>query len=311
MAKKNKWPRKTREIQAAIFDSTRWNGFRFRDDDIVIDTWGKSGTTWMQQIVAQLVLGAPENNIAAAGLSPWLDMRIFPLDEVLGGLEAQTHRRFVKTHLPLEALVFSPQAKYIYVGRDARDIVWSAYNHQVSFTQGALDAFNNMPGRVGPPVTHPPGDVREYYLHFLEHGDMPGFQLPNLWEHVQGWWNVRELPNVLLVHFNDLKADMGREIRRVARFLDIEVDEAVWPRVMKHCSFDYMRAESEKIDELHQFFDGGGATFVHKGTNGRWKDVLSEKEIARCDEVAARHLTLECARWLKTGELPKISRSAR
>jgi hypothetical protein len=56
---------------------------------------------------------------------------------------------------------------------------------------------------------------------------------------------------------------------------------------------------------LDKFFKGGGATFIHKGTNGRWRDELSAAEIARCDEVAARHLTPDCALWLKTGKLTK------
>jgi len=122
------WPKKTREIQTAIVDSTRWNGFKFRDDDVVIDTFGKAGTTWMQQIVGQLLLGAPDG-VSAAASSPWLDMRIVPLEPMLAQLEAQRDRRFIKTHLTVDALVFSRRAKYIYVGRDARDIVWSAYNH--------------------------------------------------------------------------------------------------------------------------------------------------------------------------------------
>jgi aryl sulfotransferase len=312
---KNGWPKKTREVQTAIVDSTRWNGFKFRADDIVIDTFGKSGTTWMQQIVGQLVLDAPDG-VSAAGASPWLDMRIFPLDETLAMLEAQQHRRFIKTHLPVDALVFSPRAKYVYVGRDARDIVWSAYNHQAGFTLEALQAFNETPGRVGPRITHPPCDVRDYYLHFLEFDDFPGFEFGGLWPHTQGWWNIRHLPNVLLVHFNDLKADMEREIRRIARFLEIDVPKAKWPLILEHCSFEYMREASTKLEMLDRFFTGGGATFIHKGTNGRWKEVLSPAEIARCDEVAARYLTPDCAAWLRAGRLApepaaKQARSAR
>ncbi len=30
-----------------------------------------------------------------------------------------------KTHLPVDALVFSPEAKYLYIGRDGRDVIWS------------------------------------------------------------------------------------------------------------------------------------------------------------------------------------------
>jgi len=303
-SKKPRWPQKTRDVRTAIVDSTRWNGFPFRDDDIVIVTFGKAGTTWTQQIVGQLVLGAPEG-ISAAGASPWLDMRPFPLEQVLGALEAQPHRRFIKTHLPIDALVFSPKAKYIYIGRDARDIVWSAYNHQAGFTDKALAMFNDLPDRVGPKVTRPPCDVREYYQHFLEFDDFPGFEFGGLWEHTQGWWNIRHLPNVLFVHFNKLKAGMELEIRRIAHFLEIDVDREQWPRILEQCSFDYMRAAAQKVEMMDEFFQGGGGTFFHKGTNGRWKDVLTPEEIARCDEVAARRLTPDCARWLKTGRLPR------
>jgi aryl sulfotransferase len=116
------WPTKTRELHTVLVDSERWNGFKFRDGDIIIATWAKSGTTWMQQIVGQLIFAGAEGVAVAEGASPWLDLRLFSVEEIYKALEAQTHRRFIKTHLPLDALVFSPQAKYIFVGRDGRDV---------------------------------------------------------------------------------------------------------------------------------------------------------------------------------------------
>ena len=70
--------------------------------------------------------------------------------EAIDGLEQQTHRRVLKTHLPVDALVFSPQAKYLYIGRDGRDVVWSLFNHHINATDAFFDAFNDTPGRVGP-----------------------------------------------------------------------------------------------------------------------------------------------------------------
>jgi aryl sulfotransferase len=297
------WPKKTRELQTAIFDSTRWNQFKYREGDVIVVTWGKAGTTWMQQIVAQLLWDAPDDISTMAMRSPWLDMRILPFEFVLPALEAQTHRRSIKTHLPIDALPFSPKAKYVYVGRDARDIVWSAYNHQMSFTEAAVDKFNNLPGRVGPPLTYPDCDIRDYYLRWLEDDALPGFPLMSLWDHVQGWWDARHLANVKLVHFNNLKSDMPGEIRRVADFLDVEIDEAKWPAILEHCGFDYMRTAAKALTQLDANFKGGGESFFHKGTNGRWKDMLSAEEIAKCDDVAARKLTPDCAHWLKTGEI--------
>ena len=62
----------------------------------------------------------------------WLDLRVPPKAVKLPVVEAQTRRRFLKTHLPLDALVFSPKAKYIYIGRDGRDVVWSMYTTTTS-----------------------------------------------------------------------------------------------------------------------------------------------------------------------------------
>jgi aryl sulfotransferase len=126
-----KWPKKTRELHNHHFDSTIWNDFVFRDDDIVIGTYAKSGTTWTQQIVSQLLFQGAEG-LEVAEMSPWLDLRVPPKEVKLPAVEAQTHRRFLKTHLPVDALVYSPKAKYLYIGRDGRDVVWSMYNHHAN-----------------------------------------------------------------------------------------------------------------------------------------------------------------------------------
>jgi aryl sulfotransferase len=159
---KIKWPKKTREMQNHHMDSTIWNDFKFRDDDIIISTYAKAGTTWVQQIVAQLLFKGQEG-LEVAEMSPWLDLRVPPKDEKLPAVEAQEHRRFIKTHLPVDALVFSPQAKYIYIGRDGRDMVWSFYNHHASANEEWYKLLNDTPGRVGPPIGKPPASTRQYF----------------------------------------------------------------------------------------------------------------------------------------------------
>jgi aryl sulfotransferase len=295
------WPQKTREIQNAVMDSTRWNGFPFRDDDIVIATWAKSGTTWTQQIVGQMVL-RDAGGIAAAEASPWLDFAPTPVKEVLDRLEAQTHRRFIKTHLPLDALVFSPRAKYLYVGRDGRDTLWSWHNHHVSFTDEAYEMFNNVPWRVGPPLERCPEDPVEHFRQML---DGRGSELPDLWEHYQGWFDARRLPNVLLLHFNHLKADLAGQMRRIAKFLDVEVPEAEWPGMVERCGFDYMKKTASGAPILQRIFQHGAEDFFHRGTNGRWRDVLPAEDNARYERIVRERLTPECARWMATGELPE------
>ncbi|MGH7012195.1 MAG: sulfotransferase domain-containing protein, partial [Caulobacteraceae bacterium] len=218
-------------------------------------------------------------------------------------LAAQGGRRCLKTHLPLDALVFSPRAKYLYVGRDARDVVWSAYNHQAGFTDQGLGWINAEEGDW-PRLTRPSLDVRDYYLRFVDQDELfgGGFEGVDFWDHIQGWWDARHLPNVKLLHFNNLKSNLEGQVRKIARFIEVEIDEAILPAIVEHCSFDYMRNDAARDESMKIAWKDGARTFFHKGTNGRWKDVLSKDEIDRCDALAARRLSPDCARWLASGE---------
>jgi aryl sulfotransferase len=292
------WPVKIREFHNHHFDSTIWNDFRFRDDDIIISTYAKSGTTWMQQMVGQMLFG-PDPEMAVAELSPWLDLRVPPKEVKLPMVEAQTNRRFVKTHLPVDALVFSPKAKYIYIGRDGRDVVWSVYNHHVNANAFWYQALNDTPGRVGPPIEKPPADIRQYWNDWLAHDGHPFWPF---WENIRTWWAIRHLPNVMFVHFATLKADLPGQMRAIAKFLDIRVDEANWPLILEYCSFDWMKANATKSVPLGgAFWDAGAQVFINKGINGRWHDTLSAAESAAYEARARKELGDDCAHWLATG----------
>ena len=293
------WPVKARELHSHHFDSTIWNDFRFRDDDIIIATYGKAGTSWTQQMIGQMMFGG-DPELAVAEMSPWLDLRVPPKQVKLPEVEAQTHRRFMKTHLPVDALVFSPQAKYIYIGRDGRDVVWSLYNHHANANDLWYDALNNTPGRVGPPIERPPEDIRQYWQDWM---DRDGFPFWSFWENVRSWWAIRDLPNVKMIHFADLKRDMPGEMRKIAAFLDIDIDEARWDTIVEYCTFDWMKANATKSVPLGgAFWDAGAEVFINKGVNGRWKDTLTAEDNTRYDAMARSELGDACAQWLQTGQ---------
>lgn len=293
------WPVKSREMHSHHFDSTIWNDFPFRDDDIVIATYAKSGTTWMQQIVAQMLFNG-DPDMAVAEMSPWMDLRVPPKAVKLPAVEAQAHRRFLKTHLPVDALVYSPKAKYLYIGRDGRDVVWSLYNHHASANDYWYHALNDTPGLVGPPIARPPADIRQYWREWLD-GD--GHPFWPFWENIRSWWQIRDLPNVLFVHFNDLKRDMPGQMRRIAAFLGIPIDETRWDAIVEYCSFDWMKKHATQSVPLGgAFWDGGAETFIHKGVNGRWTDTLTAAESAEYEARADAELGAECARWLRDGQ---------
>lgn len=299
----NPWvgvPKKTREIHNHHFDSTIWNDFEFRHDDIIISTYAKSGTTWTQQIVGQLLFG-PNPNLPVADMSPWLDLRIPSKAEKFAQLENQFHRRFIKTHLPLDALVFSLKAKYIYVGRDARDVVWSLHNHHLNANDLWYQLLNNTPGLVGSPICPPNSQVVDYWVEWLEND---GFPFWSFWDNVRSWWAARNYTNVLMVHYADLLNDMEGEMLRIARFLNIRIEPsgAKWRKILEYCSFDWMKAHGELALPLKgAFWDNGAKTFVNKGINGRWRSMLTSDHIREYQRRAITELGAECFDWLSSG----------
>jgi hypothetical protein len=99
-------------------DSARWSGFAFRPGDIVISTRSKSGTTWMQMICLVLIFGSPALPGPLSQLSPWLDWLVEPRQSVVARLDAQQHRRCIKSHTPLDGLPIDERATYIVVARE-------------------------------------------------------------------------------------------------------------------------------------------------------------------------------------------------
>lgn len=293
-------PVKTREMHNHHFDSTVWNEINFRNDDIVIATYAKSGTTWVQQIVSQLIFNGQEN-LPTAEMSPWVDLRIPPKEVKLPEIEAQQHRRFLKTHLPVDALVFSQKAKYLYIGRDGRDVMWSMHNHHATANAMWYDALNNTPGRVGPEIGKPAENPAEYFENWLEKDGKPFWPY---WENIRSWWKIRNLDNVKLIHFADLKRDLPGQIRDIARFLDIEIDPDSLDDILLHCSFAYMKKNATASVPLGgAFWEGGAKTFIHKGKNGVWRDQLNPQISERYLSRAEQELGRDCAQWLANGTL--------
>ena len=302
-----KLPQLEHVYQNHHLDSTRWDRYAVRDGDIVVATPYKSGTTWMQMIVFKLLHGDRED-ISLWKISPWVDMRMTPVDEVMSGLEAQTSRRFVKTHLPLDGLPFFPEAKYIVVGRDARDVFMSLWNHYRNFSPESYERFNNPASLVGAALPHCPNDLRQFWRDWVTRGlfewESEGYPFWANMRHVQSWWDYRHLPNILFVHFNDLLSDLEVEIRRIADFLEIDTPEDSLPSIVDAVTFKSMKNNTERLlPDIGRAFQGGAQSFIYKGTNGRWKKVLTAGDLELHQAAVERELTSDCALWLEHGRL--------
>ncbi len=300
-------PRVEHTYQNHLMDSTRWDHVQPRSDDVIIATPIKSGTTWMQSIVLHLIFRDLQPK-AINDYSPWVDNRLSPVEEMAAKVEAQTHRRCLKSHLPLDGLCHVEQVKYIVVGRDPRDVFMSLWNHYSAYTPAMFEAMNETPGRVGPPMPPCPDDIREFWNLWINTGwfdwESEGYPHWSNFRHVQTWWNYKQLSNILLVHFNDLLADLEGEIARIAAYLVIECPPATLTEIAEMVKFQSMKRDAEKLEpDAHLRFKGGAKTFINKGTNGRWRSVLTASDLEMYDAAVARELTPDCHRWLEQGRL--------
>lgn len=301
-------PERLHEYRNHHLDSTRWDHFRVRDGDIVITTAYKAGTTWTQRILAELVLGQAAGDRRLMEVSPWIDARFHgPIEPILESLEAQTHRRFVKSHLAADGLRYFPEAKYVVVGRDTRDVFMSLWNHYSAYTDLAYSLFNDA-DRPGAEFPRCPATPSVLWPRWIGEGwfdwEPDGWPYWSHHHHLSTWWEWRDLANVHFMHFGDMLADTQGEMRRLAAFCGIEVPEDRWPVIVDAVQFDAMRAEAKSgggdEDPAALIFEGGTERFFFKGTNGRWRGVLTEEDLALYEQAA---LTLDpgLLAWLEGG----------
>ncbi len=112
------------------------------------------------------------------------------------------------------------------------------------------------------------------------------------------------MPNILLLHYQDLKRDLEGEMRRIAAFLGRDIAPGRWPDMVEHCTFDYMQQHAKGVAPPGaELMTGGARSFINKGETGRWRDLLTAGDIAAYERAAVVQLGEECARWLASGSI--------
>lgn len=266
-------------------DSARWLGFHFRPGDIVISTRRRTGTTWMQMICALLIFQRPELPAPLWHLSPWLDHTITPPGAVHALLAAQPHRRFIKTHSPLDCLPIDPRVSYIVTARHPLDMFVSL-RHQI-------DTISRAAGH--PPSPEPVHDsLVRWIADDVAAREFPE-SLPTVLWHLTDAWSRRTEPNVLLVHYDDLSADLEGQMRGIAWRLGIGVPETAWPLLVRAATFQRMR---ERADRIVPGPGGDTAAFFRRGTSGAGRELLSEAELAGYHARVAQLAPPELLEWL-------------
>ena len=279
-------------------DSGRWAGFPFRQGDIVISTRSKSGTTWVQMICALLVLGTPDLPAPLADLSPWVDHTVEPVADVLARLEAQEHRRFVKTHTPLDGIPLDDRATYVVVARHPLDMAVSLYHHSANIDRRRMAELTGVPARA---VSERPS-AHDWLLAWTRHETTPMEQpdsLVGVLHHVRDAWSrSATAPNVVLMHYADLLADLPGEMARLASRLDIAVSPQRLLDLAEAATFPQMRARSAELTPNRLGVLKDDSAFFRSGRSGAGRELLSAEELAAYDARVAALAEPELVAWL-------------
>jgi len=279
-------------------DSARWLGFPFRDGDIVISTRSKTGTTWVQMICALLIFQTPDLPAPLAQLSPWLDHLIVPREQVYAELAAQEHRRFIKTHTPLDGIPLDPRATYIVTARDPLDMAVSLYHQGANIDRARLRRLTGEPEPATP--RRAPKPLRDWLLGWIAREEDPREQpdsLPGVMWHLSDAWARRAEPNVLLVHYDDLAAGLAGQMRWLAGQLGITVADQTWPALARAASFEAMRARADRLVPTAGIFKDNAA-FFRRGTSGAGREIITADELAAYHARVAQLAPPDLLVWL-------------
>ena len=299
-------PQNSRHYQNLFMDSHRWRNFVVREGDIIVCTPYKSGTTWVQMICALLIFKRPDLPKPLAEISPWLDLRMTPIDELLAGYAAQTHRRIIKTHTPLDGLPYFEQATYLYCARDPRDVFVSMWNHGKNQRIGHLISLLEKQGEVAVPPPPLPEDFNERFRLWISTGAFPweidGFPFWSVFSHAKSFWAFRELSNLHFLHYADLKFDLEGQMRRIAKLLEIEIEESLWPVLVNAATFESMKNNADMTapdTDLGAWREN--AAFFHQGKHEQWRTLLSEENQQLYESVKEQHHAVTPLDWLECG----------
>jgi aryl sulfotransferase len=273
-----------------ITDSRRWENFKHRAGDIFICTPAKCGTTWTQAICAMLISGRVDHGQQPGVVSPWVDSNFAPIEEYLQQVEAQTHRRYLKTHTPFDGIPYHSDCTYLVILRDPRDAYLSGLDHRANMRDQALaansfpTAFSDWLNRVREPGTWD-RECLDSMVHFFK-----------------TYWQYRQLSNVHLFHYSDMKRDLAGAIASMAAACGITLSDAQLRAYAEAATFGAMKQAAEQFAPM----TGTGLwkaeqDFFARGRSGEWKEKLSAAELAAFDARLAQLLPPYEAAWLVNG----------
>jgi hypothetical protein len=224
-----------RELQGQLFNRdliARGMALRLRPTDVVVTPWGKSGTTWTQQIVHTLRTRGDMDFDDISRVVPWIEMS--PLLGIDLDAEQRANPRAFKSHLP--ATLVPKGGRYINVVRNPADVLVSNFKF--------MEGWFLEPGAIG---------IEEFARETF-------FKTNDYYEHLKSWWPRRNDPDVLFLAYELMLKDSAASIRRIASFIGVPLDDELLALTLEHSTIEFMLAHKNRFDDamMRELSERGG-----------------------------------------------------
>jgi len=231
-------------IQPALQERIAW-----RDGDVVISVPPKSGTTWTMNIVYQLLAGGTRDFSDVYAEVPWIEFVAHPgqsHQEILDRLDAMptNRRRAFKTHsappqVPFVKAGSGRDVKYVVVFRDPEEAMVSFWPFLAKHSEEWADLWGMPHDALKRP------DFASFYADVIA---SRGFHTHAFFGFLNAWWPLRGEPNVLFMHYANMKQDHEGSIRRIGEFVGVSHGEEEWSRILEYTSFPWMKQHEDRFE---------------------------------------------------------------
>ncbi|KAM9462810.1 sulfotransferase 2B1-like [Clarias gariepinus] len=242
--------------------------FTFREDDALIVTYPKSGTTWMQEIVPLIFSEgdlSPVHTIPNWDRVPWLEEH---RAKILN-LEQRPSPRIFATHFHhymMNDSYFNVKPKVIYVMRNPKDIFTSSFHYY-----GMASYLVN------------PGTADEFLEKFLNGKIMFG----SWFDHVKGWLKAKDQENIFYISYEEMIQDLKGCVTKFSQFLGKPLSPEVIDKIAENCLFKNMKQNKMSNYSLvpEEFMDQKKSEFLRKGIAGDWRNLFTEAQTEKFNTV--------------------------
>ncbi|XP_068088070.1 sulfotransferase 6B1-like [Hyperolius riggenbachi] len=235
--------------------------YEARQDDVLILTYPKCGTTWVLQILHEMFLQTHDRQ-------PSTEQTLleFGKPEKYEHLNQQPSPRIITSHLMYENLpktIIEKKTKILMVLRNPKDAAVSFFhfynNHPVLPTYESWDLF-----------------FKDFITGNVAFGSYFDFTLD--------WEKRIDDSNILVLSFEEMKVDLPAQLRKLSEFYGLTLTDEQIKMVQEKTSFTHMK---EKSSNTHGDL---GHAFFRKGEIGDWKSLFTEEQSREVDEKFEKHL---------------------